>query len=239
MKTPDPLFVADSFVKRFGSREVLKSATAWAVPGGVTVLFGRNGSGKSTLIKCALGLLGAESGIVVFDGETYSKPRLHHLARLGLMYVPDRGLLSRRRTLRWHHRLLSLQMQANLRPGALGAMGVEGLLNRRKDQMSGGERRRADLSLVLARGPRCLIVDEPLAGLEPGDKEVVSRAIRTLADHGCAVLVTGHDVEALMDLSDDVVWVVGGTTHWLGSPESAREHFQFKQEYLGSRGQTG
>ena len=68
---------------------------------------------------------------------------------------------------------------------------------------------------------------------------MVSRAIRTLADHGCAVLVTGHDVEALMDLSDDVVWVVGGTTHWLGSPESAREHFQFRQEYLGSRAQSG
>jgi ABC-type multidrug transport system ATPase subunit len=239
MKRLDPLFVADSFVKRFGSTEVLKSATAWAIPGGVTVLFGRNGSGKSTLLKSSLGLLGAESGIVRFDGETYPRPRLHHLARLGLMYVPDRGLLSRRRTLRWHHSLLKLQMRADLRPGAVGAMGMEGLLDRRKDQMSGGERRRADLSLVLARGPRCLIADEPLAGLEPGDKETVSGAIRALADRGCAVLVTGHDVEALMDLSDDVVWVVGGTTHWLGSPETAREHFQFRQEYLGSRGQAG
>jgi ABC-type multidrug transport system ATPase subunit len=239
MKRPDPLFVADSFVKRFGSKEVLKSATAWAIPGGVTVLFGRNGSGKSTLIRAALGLLGAESGVVRFDGETFPKPRLHHLARLGLMYVPDRGLLSRRRTLRWHHRLLELQMPVGLRPGAAEAMGVEMLLDRRKDQMSGGERRRADLSLVLARGPRCLIVDEPLAALEPGDKEVVSRAIRTLADGGCAVLVTGHDVDALMDLSDDVVWVVAGTTHSLGAPDAAREHFQFRQEYLGSRGQTG
>jgi ABC-type multidrug transport system ATPase subunit len=235
----EPLFVADSFVKSFGQREVLKAATAWAVPGKVTVLFGRNGSGKSTLIKAALGLLRAEYGVVRYDGVTYSKPRLHHLARLGLMYLPDRGLLSRRRTLRWHHRLLDLQMEEDPWPGAVGAMAVGGLLDRRRDEMSGGEKRRADLSLVLAREPRCLIADEPLAGIAPADKEMVSRAIRTLADGGCAVLVTGHDVEALMDLSDEVVWVVGGTTHWLGAPETAREHFQFRQEYLGSRGQPG
>lgn len=231
-----PLFVADSFGKTFGSREVLKAATAWATPGGVTVLFGRNGSGKSTLIRAALGLLRADYGIVRYDGETHLRPRLHVLARNGLMYLPDRGLLSRRQPLRWHHHLLRLQLGSDPVPGALEAVEAEPLLDLTESQMSGGERRRAELSLALARGPRCLIADEPLAGIAPADREMVSAAIRKLADEGCAVLVTGHDVEALMDLSDDVVWVVGGTTHWLGSPASAKGHFQFRQEYLGPRG---
>jgi ABC-type multidrug transport system ATPase subunit len=235
----EPLFVADSYGKTFGRREVLKAATAWATPGVVTVLFGRNGSGKSTLIKAALGFLRADYGLVKYDGRSYLKPRLHQLAREGLMYLPDRGLLSRRRTLRWHHWLLRLQMDREPAPGALKTVGAEDLLDRAESQMSGGERRRAELSLVLARKPRCLIADEPLAGIAPSDKEQVSAAIRRLADEGCAVLVTGHDVDALMDLSDDVVWVVGGTTHWLGSPASAKDHFQFRQEYLGPRGYAG
>lgn len=233
MRKEEPLFVADSFGKSFGSREVLKGATAWAVPGAVTVLFGRNGSGKSTLINAALGLIRSEFGLVRFDGVTHLKPRLHRFAREGLMYVPDRGLLCRGRTLRWHHRQLALQKKQELDPGVLDAVLATPLLSLRKSQMSGGERRRADLSLVLARKPRCLLADEPLAGITPADKEVVAGSLRALADNGCAILVTGHDVEALMGFSDDVVWVVGGTTHWLGSPASAMDHFQFRQEYLG------
>jgi ABC-type multidrug transport system ATPase subunit len=235
----DPLFVADSFGKTFGRMEVLKGATAWATPGTVSVLFGRNGSGKTTLIKAALGLIRAEYGLVKYDGEAYLRPKLHRLARLGLMYLPDRGLLCRRRTLRWHHRLLSMQMDRGADPEALKTMMVESLLDLTEEKMSGGEKRRADLSLVLARRPRCLVADEPFAGIAPSDREMVSAGIRGLADEGCAVLVTGHDVDDLMELSDDVVWVVGGTTHWLGSPESAKDHFQFKQEYLGPRGYSG
>ncbi|MGW8265228.1 MAG: ATP-binding cassette domain-containing protein [Longimicrobiales bacterium] len=233
----NPLFVADCYGKSFGSREVLKAASAWAIPGAVTALFGRNGSGKSTLLRAALGIIRADFGLVKYDGNAYLKPRLHHLARRGLMYLPDRGLLSRRHTLQWHHRLLRLQMDRDPMAGAVEAVGAGHLLQQEESQMSGGEKRRAELSLVLARNPRCLIADEPLAGIAPSDKELVSAAIRTLADkEGCAILVTGHDVDALMDLSDDVVWMVGGTTHWLGSPASAREHYQFRQEYLGPRG---
>lgn len=230
-----PLFVADSFGKSFGGRAVLKAATAWAIPGTVTVLFGRNGSGKSTLLKAALGLLRPDFGVVRYDGKVYLRPRLHRLARQGLMYLPDRGLLSRRRNLAWHHRLLRLQISGDRQPEAVADARVEDLLARVPNEMSGGEVRRAEMSLVLARKPRCLIADEPLARIAPKDKGVVSGAIRKLADEGCAVLATGHEVDALMSLADEVVWMVAGTTHWLGSPESARDHFQFRQEYLGAR----
>ncbi len=235
----NPIFVADSFGKSFGRTEVLTAATAWATPGTVTALFGRNGSGKSTLIKAALGLIRADYGLVKFDGEAYLRPTLSRLARRGLMYLPDRPLLSRRKTLRWHHRLLAMQLGTAPDLGALSTMEVEPLLDQTEVQMSGGEKRRAELSLALARRPRCLIADEPLAGIAPADRAMVSAAIRGMASEGCAVLLTGHDVDDLMALADDVVWMVGGTTHWLGSPASARDHFQFRQEYLGPRGYSG
>ena len=155
------------------------------------------------------------------------------------MYLPDRGLLSRRRTLRWHHRLLSLQRNGKVDETGIVAMRVESLLDLEESRISGGERQRAELSLVLARRPRCLLADEPLTGIAPSDLDEISGAIRELADEGCAVLVTGHDVNALMALGDDIVWMVAGTTHWLGSPESAREHHQFRREYLGPRGFSG
>lgn len=232
----DPLFVADSFGKTFGKTEVLKAATAWATPGRVTVLFGRNGSGKTTLIRGAMGLQWSDFGMVRYDGVSFLKPRLHILARQGLMYLPDRNFLSRRRTVGWHHEMLAIQSGRAVDRAAIEAMGVGDLLEQVEGRLSGGERRRAELSLVLARRPRCLIADEPLAGIAPADKEEVSAALRSLAHEGCAILVTGHDVNALMDLSDDVIWMVAGTTHWMGSPEAACAHDQFRREYLGPRG---
>jgi ABC-type lipopolysaccharide export system ATPase subunit len=100
-------------------------------------------------------------------------------------------------------------------------------------EMSGGEERRAELALAWARHPACLLADEPLAGITPKDQEIVGSILRTMADHGCAVVLTGHDVRPLMSIADTIVWVVAGTTHGLGSPADARVHEQFRREYLG------
>ena len=99
--------------------------------------------------------------------------------------------------------------------------------------MSGGERRRCELALALARGPRCLIADEPLNEIEPRDRPLVTESIRTLADGGAAVLVTGHQAEDLLELADEVIWIAAGTTHGLGSPAEARAHGRFRRDYLG------
>jgi len=135
--------------------------------------------------------------------------------------------------------VLSLQMNGEVDEAAIQTMRVEPLLELEESRMSGGERRRAELSLVLARRPICLVADEPLAGIASTDMDEISGVIRKLADEGCAVLVTGHDVNALMALADDVTWMVAGTTHWMGAPESARDHHQFRREYLGPRGFSG
>ena len=65
------------------------------------------------------------------------------------------------------------------------------------------------------------------------DQEIVADVIRSMADAGCAVVVTGHDVRALLELADQVVWMVAGTPHGLGTPQEARNHDQFRKEYLG------
>ena len=227
------LFIAESIGVSFYGNPVLKSASVWASPGQVTALLGRNGSGKTTLFRAALGLVDREFGTVSFSSETFLNPHLHQLSSLGLFYLPDLGLLSRRRTLSWHLSVLRERFPSEVKDRIPASLRVEELMRKTVWQMSGGEERRAELALAWSRGPSCLLADEPLAGLAPKDQELVVGVIRTMAEEGCAVVVTGHDVRPLMELADQVIWMVAGTTHGIGSPEKARNHDQFRREYLG------
>ena len=232
------MFTADSLGVSFRDRQVLKAATVWAKAGQVTVLLGRNGCGKTTLIRAALGLCRREFGVVQFADRVYERPRLSTLARRGLFYLPDRGLLSWRRTVNWHLRAMSQSVRHPLDLGSISWLDIESLRRKTAKKMSGGERRRVEVGLALLRRPSCLIADEPLAEVSPADRQRVAQGIRELAGHGCAVLVTGHEVDDLLDLADIVVWMVGGTTHWLGTPAEAQSHDQFRLDYLGPEGDS-
>lgn len=229
------LLEIDSVGKSFGRRDVLKSATAWATPGRVSVLMGRNGSGKTTLLRVGLGIHPLDFGVVRYDGITTTRPRLWSLARKGLFFVPHRGLLGKRGTLEEQVRLFRGRFPETDPSGILDELGIGHLMAVTADEMSGGERRRAELALAIARRPRCLVADEPLTEVEPRHRATVSRALRRLAEAGSAVLLTGHEVEDLFSASDEVIWMVAGTTHRLGPPADARRHDHFRREYLGPR----
>ena len=227
------LFSADSISKAYGARTVLKAASIWAYEGRITALLGRNGCGKSTLLRIGAGLLAADQGAIHFAGRVYLRPRLSELARQGLFYLPDRNLLSRRLTIRqqilaaeWHFgndRTSSIIERLELGPR----------LDRNAVQLSGGERRRADIALAWICAPRCLLADEPFAGIDPADRELIGQVLLELAREGCALVVSGHEVPHLLETADDVVWMTSGTTHGLGAPEVAVRNDQFQREYLG------
>jgi len=224
----------DSFGKKFGLRTVLKSASAWAWPGRITLLMGRNGCGKTTLLRCGLGFTRAEFGVVLFDGSPVTGG-LPALSREGVVFLPDRRLLSPRLTLREHATAFTSVRGADLSATVAAPLSVEDVLDSRPSQMSGGERRRAEIWLTVAAASTCLIADEPFLGITPADRHRVAAAFRARAATGTAILVTGHEVEDLFDLADEVIWMVAGTTHGLGSPDEAARHAQFRLEYLGTR----
>ena len=231
------LLEVDSVAKSFGGRSVLTAASLRAPAGAVTFLVGRNGCGKTTMLRIATGSVVAESGFVRLDGRTFQRPHLPGLARLGVLYVPDRDLLSAAFTVRQQLGMMWRQFG-----GAAGGVpaedaaaraGLGHLVDRRPQALSEGERRRAEMTLALVRNPRCLLADEPFRHLSPGDAATVGSVLRDLAARGCAVVVTGHEVQFLFDFADRVTWCTSGTTYDLGTSAEAHHHHRFCAEYLG------
>jgi ABC-type multidrug transport system ATPase subunit len=233
---PDPaadVLHADCIAKTLGGRRVLTSATLHATGGRVTALLGRMGAGKSTLLAVCAGVLAADSGWVAFGGRREQRPRHAALAAAGLLYLADARNLLDAPTVRAQYAFVTHRFPGGSLDRAVELLRLHELLDRKPPTLSGGERRRAELGLALVRAPRCLLADEPFRGIDPLAAELLGRALHALADDGCAVVVTGHEVSTLMPWADDVVWVTAGTTHPLGAPAAAWRDDTFRREYLG------
>ncbi len=236
----EPVLVADCVSRTFGDRRVLSAASLRAVPGEVRTLLGRSGAGKSTLMRIAAGWMAPDGGIVRMDGEARLRWRPSVLARLGVFYLPDSGALSTALSIG-----AQLAMMAERFPGgdspteALERLGVAQHAATRPHLLSGGEQHRAEVASIFVRRPRVLLADEPLRGIAPIDQERILQAFRALAADGCAVVVTGHDVAALLDSADHVTWCTSGTTYELGAPQDALAHHGFSSEYLGKPTRLG
>jgi ABC-type multidrug transport system ATPase subunit len=226
------VLVAQSMGKSFGLNSVLKGATLWCQSGMVNVLVGRNGCGKSTLIDVTLGIRRSDFGTVTMTGWATSRPRPADMARRGVFYSPQAGMLIPKFTLGAHLRMWADRFGGNPEDAA-ARVAIDHVLDQRPDQVSGGEKKRAELALALLRRPRVLIADEPLAGLPPVDRVGLGGIVRELADAGAAILLTGHDAPDLFRIADLVTWMSAGTTHALGAPREALSHDQFVREYLG------
>jgi len=230
----DAVFVADSITKSFGSRRVLTAASLWAHAGAITVLLGRNGSGKSTLLRCATGLLTPDNGAVRFGGNVYTRPTLAALARAGLFYLPEDPLLSPMMTVRRQLAAFANIFGNDRLDAIVELLQIGTVLDQWPATLSGGERRRVDIAAALLRRPRCLLADEPLARIDPADRELIVNAFHTLAEGGTAIIITGHEIEDVLAAASDVIWVTSGTTHLLGSPAEARASHAFRRDCLGT-----
>ncbi|MHB8839798.1 MAG: ATP-binding cassette domain-containing protein [Gemmatimonadaceae bacterium] len=229
------VLVADSIGKSFGERRILTAATLRATAGEVRVLFGRNGIGKSTLMKIAVGRDQPDNGIVRFAGRARLSVSLPLLAREGLFYLADEELFASGFTLRRQLTFLRDAFAGGAVEQAAERTGVSHVLDHAPYEVSGGERRRAELAAILVRQPTCLVADEPYRGVGPKDAEVLSAIFRELAATGCAVVLSGHEIHTLMAVADHVTWCTSGTTYELGAPREAQQHEQFRREYLGPR----
>lgn len=228
-----PVLVAECVRKSFGARRVLSAGSLRARAGEVRTLLGRNGTGKSTLLRIAAGIVRADAGTVHLDGAHLARPSLPRLARAGVFFLPDHDILSPTLTLGDQLRLVERRYGARRAEEAARLAQVEEFLDARPPALSGGELRRAELALALARRPRCLLADEPFRGIAPVDHELLGAILAGMAAEGCAVVVTGHEVATLLAVAHHVTWCTSGTTYELGAPAVALSHEAFVREYAG------
>lgn len=185
-------------------------------------------------MKVAAGWMSPDSGVVRIDDDARLVWTPSALARLGVFYLPDSGALGTAASVGTQLEMIAERLPGGESPAAaMERLGVSRFAGTRPHLLSGGEQRRADVAAIFVRRPRVLLADEPLRGIAPIDQEMILAAFRDLAGEGCAVVVTGHDVEALLDGVQHVTWCTSGTTYELGSPAAARAHDAFRREYLG------
>lgn len=156
-----------------------------------------------------------------------------------MFYLPDRDLLTSRLTVGQHLESVRRRFRTAPRVESIATLELDGLLARRRRELSVAERRRSEVGLALQRDPFCLVADEPFRELAPMDRTMVAEALRRLAGAGCAVVVTGHEVGTLFDVAEHVIWMTAGTTRELGPPDRARAHPEFRREYLGPNSRRG
>lgn len=214
----------------------LRDVSFHVEPGSAVGLVGRNGSGKTTLLRVINGFVRPAHGHVRFRGITYVKPDLPTLAGEGLFFIPERDLLTRGRRLDDHIELLLRRYPWARADDVIRRLRLGPCLARPPERLSGGERRRAELGLAMIRKPACLLADEPFMGVEPREAEGIAVILRAMARDGCAILVTGHEIQAIFSVSDEIQWLTAGTIYPLGSPSAAARHEGFRREYLGPRG---
>jgi len=186
--------IADCVSRAFGTRKVLSSATLRAKQGEVRAVFGRNGAGKSTLMKIAVALIQPDSGVVRMGNVSFLRASLPALAKRGLFYLPDHDVLAPGLDLDTQLGFFERRYGQRSRREAARIARVEHLLDRRPGTFSGGELRRAELALAIARRPTVLVADEPYRGIARADHEDLTSLFRSLAADGCAVVVSGHEV---------------------------------------------
>jgi lipopolysaccharide export system ATP-binding protein len=227
-----PVLAADSVGKRYGDRWVLRSASLRAVKGEVRALVGRNGAGKSTLLRIAAGAVRADTGGVFVNGAAMLRPSPVRLARHGIFHLPDQDLLSSSLSLARQFRVAAAFGRTAESDGVARHLGLESLLDRCPQDLSTGERRRAEVATAVLCRPACLMADEPLRGIAPLDRELLLATFRAMASAGCAVVVTGHEVPEILGAVDQVTWCTDGTTYELGAPVDAVRHDRFVALYL-------
>ena len=233
--------VARNLHKRFRGRPVVAGVDFEVQPGEIVGLLGPNGAGKTTSFGMLAGLLRADEGRVLVDGEDVTGWPLHRRARRGLGYLPQEASVFRRLTVRGNlEAVLSVQRGLGRREAQdrvtaeLRRFDLEDRASQRADQLSGGERRRLELARCMVIRPRWLLLDEPFAGIDPIGVRDLQGRLRGLRDQGIAIFVTDHQVRAMLALCDRTYLLAAGRVIDEGKPDELVRSEAAQSSYLGS-----
>lgn len=231
--------------KHYGKRIVVKDVSFNVHSGEVVGLLGPNGAGKTTSFYMVMGLVGADKGAVLLDGENLIREPMHVRARKGMSYLPQEASIFRKLTVEENIRaVLELQRDANGKRLNLseinhqlnqlvGDLQIGHILHSPAPALSGGERRRVEIARTLATNPRFVLLDEPFAGVDPIAVIDIQRIIKFLVERNIGVLITDHNVRETLGICDRAYIISEGTVLAQGDASAIVNNEAVRRVYLG------
>jgi len=230
---------ADGLVKAFGGRRVVNDVSIGLRRGEAVGLLGPNGAGKTTAFYMIVGLIKADAGRIMLDGHDVTSLPMYRRARLGIGYLPQEPSIFRGLSVEDNIRSVLEAVEPNRRKREeeldrlLDEFHIGHIRKSPAIALSGGERRRVEISRALATRPSFMLLDEPFAGIDPIAVGDIKDLVRHLTRRGIGVLITDHNVRETLGLVDRAYIVHSGSILMEGEPDEIVESEQVRQVYLG------
>jgi len=226
-------------LKTYGGRQVVNGVGLEVTSGEVVGLLGPNGAGKTTCFYMTIGLVKAEGGRVLLDGQDITDYPMHVRARRGLGYLPQETSVFRKLSVRQNImailELLPLSREERYERAdrLLEELGIRHLSDQIANVLSGGEKRRLEISRALATNPSFMLLDEPFAGIDPLAVADIKKIIGHLKERGIGILISDHNVRETLGVCDKAYIMVDGRVIESGPPESIVCSEAVCRSYLG------
>lgn len=225
--------------KTFKKRQVVKNFSLDIYSGEVVGLLGPNGAGKTTSFYMIAGLIAADAGCILLDGQDLVHQPIHYRAQAGIGYLPQEASIFRKMTVEQNIRAIleirlkdTHQIDRELNQ-LLHDLNIERLRLSPAPALSGGERRRVEIARVLAMQPRFILLDEPFAGVDPIAVIDIQKIISFLKQKNIGVLITDHNVRETLRICDKAYIISDGTVLACGKPEELVNDERVRAVYLG------
>ncbi|MFC4027505.1 LPS export ABC transporter ATP-binding protein [Zunongwangia endophytica] len=230
---------ADNLIKQYKGRKVVKGISLEVNQGEIVGLLGPNGAGKTTSFYMIVGLIKPNSGSIVLDKENITKFPMYKRAQHGIGYLAQEASVFRKLSI--EDNIMSVLQLTKLSKkeremkmeSLIEEFGLNHIRTNRGDLLSGGERRRTEIARALATDPKFILLDEPFAGVDPVAVEDIQRIVAQLKNKNIGILITDHNVQETLAITDRTYLMFEGSILKHGIPEELAEDEMVRKVYLG------
>jgi len=225
--------------KSYYKRPILRNINCYLNQGEAVGLFGPNGAGKTTLFNIIMGLIKSDSGNISLNDQDLTTLPMYLRARLGLGYLPQDSSIFRGLTVEDNIKAIleissSSKEEVKLKCDKLiREFAISHLKNIQSFTLSGGERRRVEIARALAANPKFILLDEPLAGIDPIAVKDIKELVLHLTKRGIGILITDHNVRDTLDIVDRAYIIYDGKVLIEGKPSDITDNIKVREVYLG------
>lgn len=231
--------VLENLVKVYSGKTVVNKVNLTVEQGKVTGLLGPNGAGKTTTFYMTVGMIRPNGGTVYLDQEDITRHPMYIRARKGIGYLPQESSIFKKLTVRENITAILEVLPKNgidisqKASDLMNELGIDRLAHQKAASLSGGERRRLEISRVLATDPKFILLDEPFAGIDPLAVIDIQQIISQLTDKGIGVLISDHNVRETLGVCDHAYIMSQGVVIESGHPDKIISSEIAKKIYLG------